>query len=60
MSRFPDFSTLAFDAAGAASALPAAPLWETPEGIAVKPAYGPADTTAGTDCAKAGAAASSF
>jgi methylmalonyl-CoA mutase len=43
MSRFPDFSTLAFDATGIAPALPAAPLWETPEGLSVKPAYGPAD-----------------
>ncbi len=48
MSRFPDFSTLAFDAAGVAPALPSAPLWETPEGVAVKPAYGPEDV-AGLD-----------
>ena len=47
MSRFPDFSTLPFDT------LPAEPLqvgqpWLTPEGIAVRPSYGPADT-AGLD-----------
>jgi methylmalonyl-CoA mutase len=43
VSKFPDFATLPFDA------LPAQPLqsgepWKTPEGIAVRPAYGPADT----------------
>jgi methylmalonyl-CoA mutase len=43
MTSFPDFSTLAFDGAGKASSLPGGPLWETPEGIAVKPAYGPGD-----------------
>jgi methylmalonyl-CoA mutase len=44
MTQFPDFAKVAFDA------LPAQPLqtgepWQTPEGIAVRPAYGPADTT---------------
>jgi methylmalonyl-CoA mutase len=45
MSRFPDFATLAFDAAAAAGAQAPATgeLWETPEGVAVKPAYGPDD-----------------
>ncbi|HEY3695174.1 methylmalonyl-CoA mutase [Phenylobacterium sp.] len=43
MTSFPDFAALPFDAA----AVPAAPLpdapWETPEGVVVKAAYGPAD-----------------
>ncbi|HQT53307.1 MAG TPA: methylmalonyl-CoA mutase [Phenylobacterium sp.] len=45
MSSFPDFSTLNFDdqAAVAVAPGPAAPSWETPEGIAVKSAYGAAD-----------------
>ncbi|MFD3263114.1 methylmalonyl-CoA mutase [Phenylobacterium ferrooxidans] len=43
MSSFPDFSTLAFDDKVAVSPVPAAPSWETPEGIAVKSAYGAAD-----------------
>ncbi len=45
MSRFPDFATLAFDAATPAGPGPAATgeLWETPEGVAVKPIYGPDD-----------------
>ncbi|MGZ6020788.1 MAG: methylmalonyl-CoA mutase family protein, partial [Phenylobacterium sp.] len=47
MSRFPDFATLPFDALPA-QALPAGAPWQTPEGIAVRPAYGPADT-AGLD-----------
>lgn len=42
MSKFPDFSTLPFETA-AASAAPTGPAWDTPEGIGVKPAYGPAD-----------------
>jgi methylmalonyl-CoA mutase len=46
MSRFPDFAALDFDAVKAAVA-PAADLpteaWLTPEEIAVKPAYAPAD-----------------
>ncbi|MDB5424427.1 MAG: mutB, partial [Phenylobacterium sp.] len=47
MSKFPDFAALPFEAAG----LPPTPTgepWQTPEGIAVKPAYGPEDT-AGLD-----------
>ena len=47
MSRFPDFATLAFDAAAPAGAGAGAAvtgdLWETPEGVAVKPSYGPED-----------------
>jgi methylmalonyl-CoA mutase len=43
MSKFPDFATLPFDAAALAPTPTGAP-WQTPEGIAVKPAYGPADT----------------
>ncbi|MDB5499746.1 MAG: mutB, partial [Phenylobacterium sp.] len=48
MTKFPDFAALAFDAG-----LPTLPLqtgdpWQTPEGIAVRPAYGPVDT-AGLD-----------
>ncbi|WP_310538937.1 methylmalonyl-CoA mutase [Phenylobacterium sp.] len=43
MSSFPDFSTLAFDDKVAVTPVPAAPAWETPEGIAVKSAYGAAD-----------------
>ncbi len=48
MSQIPDFSTIDFAAAGAAAADSTAP-WLTPEGIAVKGAYGPADV-AGLDC----------
>ena len=43
MSRFPDFATLDFDASPVAPYPVAGAAWETPEGIAVKPAYGPAD-----------------
>ena len=43
MSNFPDFSTLTFDDHVAAAPVPASPAWETPEGIAVKSAYGAAD-----------------
>lgn len=48
MSAFPDFATLPFDADDAAPALPTGAPWATPEGIAVKAAYGPADV-AGLD-----------
>ena len=47
MTTVPDFTSLGFDDAphGAAPATPAgAPAWETAEGVAVKPAYGPEDT----------------
>src|SRR6202140_5553579 len=43
MSAFPDFSTQPFDADGAPLDPATGPLWETPEGIAVKAGYGPAD-----------------
>ncbi|KQW66385.1 methylmalonyl-CoA mutase [Phenylobacterium sp. Root77] len=43
MSQFPDFSALPFEAAPAARPPITGPAWETPEGIAVRPAYGPAD-----------------
>jgi methylmalonyl-CoA mutase len=44
MSRFPDFSTLDFDAVAAVAApQPAGEAWRTAEGVDVKPAYGPAD-----------------
>ncbi len=47
MSQFPDFATLPF-APVANPTLPAGEPWNTPEGIAVRTAYGPADT-AGLD-----------
>src|SRR6185312_10141768 len=47
MSKFPDFSQLPFDALPP-QALPTGEPWQTPEGIAVRAAYGPADT-AGLD-----------
>jgi methylmalonyl-CoA mutase len=47
MSRFPDFASLPFDTLPA-QALPAGEPWLTPEGIAVRSSYGPADT-AGLD-----------
>jgi methylmalonyl-CoA mutase len=43
MSQFPDFSTLPYDAADPAAATPTGQPWETPEGIPVKPGYGPDD-----------------
>jgi methylmalonyl-CoA mutase len=49
MSAFPDFANLDFDAApqGAAPTAPAnAAVWQTAEGVAVKPAYGPDDIKA--------------
>ena len=44
MTRIPAFADIAFDAVNGASTRPngAAP-WQTPEGIAVKPVYGPED-----------------
>ena len=44
MSSFPDFATLPFEAGTSATAAPAGPAWETPEGVPVKPAYGPSDS----------------
>ena len=43
MSRVPDFSTIAFDAALPQLGAVAGEPWLTPEGIPVKPQYGPAD-----------------
>ncbi|MFO1136467.1 MAG: methylmalonyl-CoA mutase [Rhodoblastus sp.] len=45
MSRIPNFADIAFAPAASAPATPAndAAPWMTPEGIPVKPAYGPAD-----------------
>lgn len=48
MTSFPDFATLPFDADLAAPAQTTGEPWATPEGIAVRPSYGPADT-AGLD-----------
>ena len=48
MTAFPNFADLPFDGEPAAASAPEAPAWETPEGIAVPPAYGPADV-AGLD-----------
>jgi methylmalonyl-CoA mutase len=50
MTGFPDFADVPFDADVASPTRPATPLWETPEGLAVKPAYEPADV-AGLDAA---------
>jgi methylmalonyl-CoA mutase len=47
VSKFPDFAKLPFDTLPAQAVQTGAP-WQTPEGIAVRPAYGPADT-AGLD-----------
>ncbi|MDE2362310.1 MAG: methylmalonyl-CoA mutase [Hyphomicrobiales bacterium] len=43
MSRIPDFAEIAFAPATAPTAANDAAPWMTPEGIEVKPAYGPAD-----------------
>jgi len=45
MSAFPNFAQIAFDPAahGSAEPLALAEPWETPEGVAVRGAYGPAD-----------------
>src|SRR5260221_7191472 len=43
MSRIPDFATIGFAPAAAAAASGGAEPWLTPEGIPVKPAYGPDD-----------------
>src|SRR3972149_7852650 len=44
MTRIPSFAEVTFDKRNRGSAAPAAaPAWQTPEGIAVKPAYGPSD-----------------
>ena len=45
MTTFPDFASLAFDDVRPAVASPTIdnPLWETPEGVSVKPVYEPED-----------------
>ncbi|MBR1222652.1 methylmalonyl-CoA mutase [Bradyrhizobium sp. U87765 SZCCT0131] len=43
MTRVPDFTGIAFAAGAAASVHGSAAPWQTPEGIAVKPAYGEND-----------------
>src|SRR6185312_12690351 len=43
MTQFPDFATLSYDAAGPATPAPTGQPWQTPEGIAVRAAYSPAD-----------------
>ena len=43
VTQFPDFATLPFDDGLVRGALPPGEPWATPEGIAVKPAYGPDD-----------------
>ncbi|MDZ4371665.1 MAG: methylmalonyl-CoA mutase [Phenylobacterium sp.] len=48
MNSFPDFSTLSFDGDLGSFARPSGPAWATPEGIDVKPAYGPEDASAFT------------
>ncbi|WP_337187090.1 methylmalonyl-CoA mutase [Phenylobacterium sp.] len=48
MSPFPDFSTLPFDGDVSAFARPTGAPWITPEGVDVKPAYGPDDAAAFT------------
>src|SRR5215471_21047056 len=48
MTRIPDFTTIEFAEPSAAGEPAAATPWVTPEGIAVKPAYGP-DDVAGID-----------
>src|ERR1041385_4187035 len=47
MTQVPNFAAIAFDDAGG-SAAPGGAAWHTPEGIAVKPVYGP-DDVAGLD-----------
>src|SRR4051794_39604670 len=48
MTRIPDFAALAFESAESAPSAGAVEPWLTPEGIPVKPAYGP-DDIAGLD-----------
>jgi len=48
MTRIPDFTKIDYASVQAAPAVSQGSLWETPEGIAVKPAYSGADT-AGLD-----------
>ena len=48
MSRIPDFTTVGLGAGDSDTEAPAGEVWETPEGIPVKPAYG-AEDVAGLD-----------
>lgn len=50
MPAYPDFAALDYDSIAVDAAAPTAdaPLWETPEGVEVKPVYGPEDA-AGLD-----------
>jgi methylmalonyl-CoA mutase len=48
MTRIPSFAKLSFEKSDAAAAPADAPAWQTPEGIAVRPAYG-ADDLDGLD-----------
>jgi methylmalonyl-CoA mutase len=48
MTRIPSFAKLSFDQSDAAAAPADAPAWQTPEGLAVRPAYG-ADDLDGLD-----------
>src|SRR5688572_14069307 len=43
MTRIPDFATVPFAEAGAGTAPVSQSAWLTPEGIPVKPSYGPDD-----------------
>jgi methylmalonyl-CoA mutase len=43
MSKFPDFATLPFDGTPTTRIVTSGDIWDTPEGVAVKPSYGPAD-----------------
>ena len=43
MSKFPDFATLPFDGLASTRAVVTGDVWDTPEGVAVKPSYGPQD-----------------
>ncbi len=43
MSKFPDFATLPFDGLASTRAVTTGDVWDTPEGVAVKPSYGPQD-----------------
>ncbi len=45
MSKIPDFTTVDFAPVAATAAADAADSWLTPEGIPVKPSYGPEDLT---------------
>jgi methylmalonyl-CoA mutase len=49
MNPIPDFSAIPFAAPRAAPASPGGEIWRTPEGIPVRPVYGPQDL-AGLDC----------